>query len=797
MMPKCSKSILIPIKTRTIPPAISAFALNFAPNLLPVRTPAKERTKVVAPIRPTEGRIDTLRKAKVIPTASASMLVAIARTKSSLIFSLYSSVPSSFSFMASNIIFPPMKHKSPKAIQWSKAVMYFSKLLHASQPTKGMTAWNTPKKRDITSPLFIFSFLMESPLHKATAKASMERPIAIKSNSIKVMLELYNKNIYNFNMAFDGSVVACITRELNNTVAGGRIIKISQPEKNQLLLAIKKGGNQCRLFISAEAQLPVIYLTEKNLQSPAQAPAFCMLLRKHLINSRIVSVFQPSLERIINIEIEHFNEMGDLCRKTLAVEMMGKHSNIIFLDGNRIIDSIKHVSALVSSVREVLPGREYFIPFSDDKYDPFAITKPDFFKLFKDSAFPAAKTIYGNITGISPQLSEEILYLSGLDSDIPGKDLDAFDREAVYKQFCLIMDKIKSGSFKPNIVYENGQPFSFVPFEFSIYKDLKKEYYGSISCLLYEYYAKKQALASVRQKTQDLRQVILNLLHKDYKKYDLQLKQIKDTEKKDKYRMYGELLTAYGYNVPPKSTTFATTDYNTGEEITIPLDPALSAIENGKKYFDKYSKMRRTAEALSEIVNRTKDEIEHLESISVSLDMVKNADDIADLKKEMVESGYMKDKSPALKKGRMPKSAKNAGMEKRSVKGSPLHFVSSDGYDIYVGKNNLQNEYISFKLADGNDWWFHAKKIPGSHVIVKTKGGEIPDRTFEEAASLAAHFSKANPKAENPADIKVEIDYIRCRFLKKTPGGKPGFVIYHKNYSLFASADISEIREAD
>ena len=592
-------------------------------------------------------------------------------------------------------------------------------------------------------------------------------------------------------MAFDGTVVACIADELNKRLANARISKVAQPEKDALILTLKNNGAQERLLISANPSLPMIYLTGLNLPSPINAPAFCMLLRKHLTGGRILCVSQPSLERIINIEIEHFDEMGDLCRKTLVVELMGKHSNIIFLDGSKILDSIRHVSALVSSVREVLPGRDYFIPFSAKKLNPFKTGFDEFSKEVFSSNESLSKAIYMHLTGISPQLAEEIAYRAEIDSDRPATSLTEDEKNGVYSAFSKIIEILKNKNFNPVIVYDkNKEPFFYAPFEYKIYEGMHKVHFESISELLYAYYSQKQQYTSIRQKTADIRQIVNALLNKDYKKYDIQLKQLKDTEKRDKYRLYGELITAYGYGVEPKATSMKAEDYNTGEEITIPLDPTLSAIENGKKYFEKYSKLKRTFDSLNEIIPETKSEITHLESISASLDTVKDAADIAELKKELIDSGYIRAKNVQVqgKKGKKP--AKQPGL-----KSSPLHFVSSDGFDMYVGKNNYQNEYISFKLAEGNDWWFHAKKLPGSHVIVKSAGKEVPDTTFEEAASLAAHFSKADGQAGKASEGKVEVDYVQKKFLKKTPGGKPGFVIYHTNYSMSASTDISNIQE--
>ena len=582
-------------------------------------------------------------------------------------------------------------------------------------------------------------------------------------------------------MAFDGSVVACLKEELERKVLDGRILKVAQPEKDELILTIKKEGMQHRLMISVNPSLPLMYLTEKNSASPLKAPAFCMLLRKHLQNGRISTIEQPSLERILHFHIEHFNEMGDLCTSILTIELMGKHSNIIFRDETKILDSIKHVSAFMSSVREVLPGREYFIPFEGEKSDPLSSSEEELKKLFasEPAAKTVAKTLYTSYTGISPVFAEEIAYQAGIDSARPIQSLNQEELHSLWTSFSSSMQKIRDCAFAPNIVYDNEVPTFYGPFHYEIYKGQKTEDYESISALLYDYYAKKKTVTDMRQKTADLRQIVQTLLNKDYKKYDLQLKQLKDTEKKEKYQLYGELITAYGYNVPEGSTSMKAENYHNGEEITIPLDPTLSPIDNGKKYFEKYSKLKRTAEALNEIIVQTKTEIDHLESISASLDTVQDEADAAELKKEMIESGYIKYKGKYNAK-------KEAG---KAIKSSPLHYISSDGFDIYVGKNNYQNEYISFKLADGGDWWFHAKNLPGSHVIVKTNGKELPDKTFEEAASLAAHFSKAEGAP------KVEIDYVQRKHLKKPAGAKPGYVIYHTNYSMSAETDISGIRE--
>lgn len=568
-------------------------------------------------------------------------------------------------------------------------------------------------------------------------------------------------------MAFDGSVVCALTHELNRELKGGGISKISQPEKDELMITVKKDGVSKLLLISVNPSLPIMYLTDEKKEAPLQAPTFCMLLRKHLQGGRITDITQPTLERIIDIHIEHYDEIGDLSSKILTVELMGKHCNIIFREGDKILDSIRHISALVSSVREVLPGREYFIPFTEDKLDPFNASANAFSEKIFTVSEPLSKALYSAVTGISPALAQEICYRAGLDSDLPAADFDENSRKALYEAFCSVTDILKKGEFSPEIVYRNEEPVFYGVFPYKIYQDLRSEAYSSISKLLKDFYGKRQAFTSMRQKSADIRQIVQTLLNKDNKKYDLQLRQIKDTEKREKFKVYGELLTAYGYNVEPKSTSYTCENFYTGEEVTIPLDPSLSAIENGKKYFEKYNKLKRTYEALSEITWKTEEEIEHLETIKVSLDSAESEADLSDIKRELRDSGYIRFREAPGKKG-----------TSKTSKSSPLHFVSSDGFDIYVGKNNYQNEYISFKLAEGGDWWFHAKKIPGSHVIVKSAGREVPDRTFEEAAALSAYFSSAKDSD------KVEVDYTLKKNLKKPAGSKPGFVIYHTNYSM-------------
>lgn len=589
-------------------------------------------------------------------------------------------------------------------------------------------------------------------------------------------------------MAFDGLVISNLVYELNHTILNAKISKIAQPEADELLFTLKGPLGQRRLAISASASLPFLYLTEQQKPSPLTAPNFCMVLRKHIANGRITRIYQPHMERIIFFDIEHLDELGDLCTKTLAVELMGKHSNIIFCHNNgRIIDSIKHVSSMMSSLREVLPGRDYCIPATQgEKSDPLEVTEETFMEAVMKKPLSLSKAIYTSFTGISPVIANEICYRASVDADMAVSSLNADARKHLYNHFFWLMEDIKNHNYRPNIITKGSEPveFSCVPLweylnHFSapvcgehtargeIYTMTE---YDSISEVLERYYAAKNVYTRIRQKSADLRRIVTTALERSRKKYQLQEKQLQDTEKRDKYKVYGELIHTYGYGLAEGATQLEALNYYTNEKIVIPLDPALDAKANAQKYFDKYNKLKRTHEALTDLIAETERETAHLESIAASLDIAQTEDDLVEIKEELMEFGYIKRKHTA---------------KRAKVKSKPFHYLSSDGYHMYVGKNNYQNDALTFQFATGNDWWFHAKGIPGSHVIVKSNNEELPDRTFEEAARLAAYYSKGR---END---KIEVDYLQKKNVKKPGGGAPGFVVYYTNYSMSIQPDIS------
>lgn len=580
-------------------------------------------------------------------------------------------------------------------------------------------------------------------------------------------------------MAFDGFVMSNLARELETCLVGGRINKIYQPEKDEIHLLIKNQKRNWRLLLSASASLPLIYLTEKSKSNPMTAPNFCMLLRKYIQNGKILKIEQPGMERILILHIEHTDEMGDLCTKQLIVELMGKHSNIIFASSdNKIIDSIKHISCQVSSVREVLPGRDYVLPPGQNKISLISMTQEDFYSRVFSSALSLEKMLYTSFQGVSPVMARELCYRAGIDSKSSASALSEQEQAALYEAACTASRQVSEGDFTPTIVFYEKAPLEFSSLPLTMYEGFETTTHSSISEVLEEYYSQKEMLTRIRQKSSDLRHILTTALERTQKKYALQMRQLSDTEKREKYKIYGEMLHTYGYGLEPGAKELTCINYYNNEEIKIPLTPNLDPMENAKQFFARYSKLKRTYEALTELTVETKDQLLHLESILTALDIATQEADLADIKEELIEYGYMKRKGG--KRGKKGKGEKS----------TPLHYISSDGYHIYVGKNNYQNEELTFKFASGKDMWFHAKGMAGSHVIVRTEGAEeLPDTTYEEAGRLAAYYSKGRQAP------KVEIDYTQKRNLKKPPASRPGFVIYHTNYSLLIEPDISKIQE--
>ncbi len=581
-------------------------------------------------------------------------------------------------------------------------------------------------------------------------------------------------------MAFDGIMINSILCELRKKTVGGRIDKVYQPESDEIILGIRGFGVNHKLLMTANPSHPRLHLTEKNRENPSEPPLFCMVLRKHLQGGKIIEITQPSFDRIVNIKAETLNEMGDKVIKTLILEIMGRHSNLILTDeNNNILECIRHVSFDKSSVRQVLPGKTYVLPPSQGKRDTLLLDRNNFDDVLEekrnDKAFAA---IYKGYTGISPVIADEICFNADVACDKPAAMLDDTERERLFNSFASVVAKIQKAEYEPRIVYSDGRTTDFTPFALNKFKGLEEEIFNTPSEATEKFYSARDAVYRINQKTADLRHIISRNIERCVKKRDIWQKELKEVEAREYLRLCGELLTANIYSVKQGMTTVRLVNFYSEEqeETEIALDGALTPAENAQRYFSRYAKAKRTFAALEEQTAANDAELDYLESILAAVANCENEQDIKEIRRELREQGYLKKEAP--KKG------------KQTVKKSrPMHFLSSDGFDIYVGKNNIQNDELTLKTARGSDIWLHTKNIPGSHVIVVSGGKEIPDSTLTEAALLSAFYSKARGSS------LVPVDYTQKRNVHKPNGARPGFVIYDTNKTAYITPTEDAIKK--
>ncbi len=578
-------------------------------------------------------------------------------------------------------------------------------------------------------------------------------------------------------MALDGFTLSNIIYELKSNIIGGRVDKVYQPEKDEIILQIRNKGNAYKLLLTANASSPRLHFTSIQKENPINAPLFCMVLRKHLSSGKIIDITQPKFERIVNIQVESINELGDYSVKTLIFEIMGKHSNIILIDDkNNILESIKHISFDKSSVREVLPSRSYSLPPSQNKKNPLETNFKEFMDIIKNSMpTKAQQIIYKSYNGISPILASEICINANVDPSINTEELLDNQIEDLYKSLDKIIKLNLQEKFNPQIIYnENDTVLDFTVFDFTMFNNLEKKYFSSISELLEFFYKSKDLTYRLNQKSQDLKKLISQNIERCAKKKEIQQKTLKDIENRDNLKLYGELITSNIYAIKKGMTKVTLNNFYSEnfEEVEIRLDPNLTPAENAQKYFKKYNKEKRTFIALQEQIKQNNEELLYLESILNSVQTCSDEYDIKEIRAELAEQGFLK----------RQKNNKN-NKQKSNKKAKPLHFISSDGFHIYVGKNNTQNDELTLRFAKSLDMWFHTKDIAGSHVIVVSEGKEIPNSTLNEAANLAAYYSKATNSS------LVPVDYTLKKFIKKPNGAKPGMVIYETNKTAYITPD--------
>ena len=588
-------------------------------------------------------------------------------------------------------------------------------------------------------------------------------------------------------MAFDGTTLASVVHELSETIIGGRVDKISQPEPDEIILNIRGGGMNHKLLITANSSAPRIGFTKQSKISPLKAPMFCMVLRKHLSGGRIIEVSQPDFERIVEIHIDAMDEMGDRGIKILLVEIMGKHSNIMILDNNRrVLDAIKHISPAVSSVRPILPGAIYSRP--PGKVNPLAVSDlrefiGDLTKETNETEKPKSspevqKVLYQRYSGISPVLASEICIRAQVSPDLLAEELPEGDFQRLYDSFSDVMAQVSNGHFSHNIYYDaTDKAVDLAVLPMGIYEIHRAEPYESPSAMLETFYTRRDEAYRISQKTVDLRKLITTHLERCRKKSFMFEKTLNEIENRDDLRIKGELLTAYLHMVAPGVETFTADNYYDNSKMEIPIDPQLTPSENAQRYYKKYNKQKRTFDALQGQISSNDEDIMYLTSVLVAMETITDEADISEIRAELAEQGFAKAKH---------RDSKN---KKASPKAKPLKFTSSDGFDMYVGKNNTQNDYLTLRFANSSDIWMHTKDIAGSHVIIATAGKTPPESTILEAANLAAFHSRARNSSQVP------VDYAEKKHVRKPSGAKPGFVIYDHHKTLYVTPTEPKIME--
>jgi len=558
-------------------------------------------------------------------------------------------------------------------------------------------------------------------------------------------------------MSFDGLYTRAVTKELQQNLLSGRITKIHQPFKNELVFVIRANGKNHKLLISAHPSYSRIQLTEQEYSNPDTPPMFCMLLRKHLEGYIVENIEQVGLDRIIIFTIKGRNEIGDLSYKKLMVEIMGRHSNIILVDSERnmILDSIKHIPMAQNSYRTILPGAPYVLPPQQNKLNPLAATPSDIIKAIDFNAGKIDNQLVQAFSGLSPLITKEILFRAKLTT-----------KEALTNAFLELMEQIKNDEFSFNN-YEKGNKEYFSYTSLTHLQEDAQVFSNSKEQLDRFYYGKADR-DRIKQIASDVERLVINEKEKLTKKLVKLQKELTDSQKAKTYQLYGELLTANMYQIQRGMKEISVVNYydEEGSMVTITLDPQKTANENAQKYFSKYQKAKTAQTIIAEQMNIAQEELSYFELL---LQQIENAkvSDMEEIREELIEQGYLK--------------ARTKKNKKQTAKIVVEQYVSSDGTTILVGKNNKQNDYLTNKVAARDDIWLHTKDIPGSHVVIRSQTPS--EETILEAATIAAYYSKAKLSSSVP------VDYTAVRYVKKPSGAKPGFVIYDNQKTVYVTPD--------
>ncbi|MDU3009741.1 MAG: NFACT RNA binding domain-containing protein [Peptoniphilus harei] len=561
-------------------------------------------------------------------------------------------------------------------------------------------------------------------------------------------------------MSLDGTVVKNLVYEINNRIKEGRIDKIYQ-NKNDLLINIRARGQKEKLFISISGS-PRIYFSDENFETLQNPPAFCMLLRKHLENNQILEVSQYKMDRIIKIMVKSLDELGEYSKKSLIIELMGKHSNVILIDedNKKIIDSLKRINFNLSSVREILPGLIYNEEDISQGLNPCELNSLS--EIIKNSEKNVnLKSLFlKEFTGISPQMCRELEYRTNIDFKKNVSSLNESEINDLEENFLEIFKNIRENKFEPIKIYRDGLFKDFYSIDLNELGEDEKVKVKSISSLLEEYYNSKFLRDSLGSKSKELKKSITKHIDKIKRKLSNQANELNTALNREKFKIYADLISSNFYKIEKGANSVTVENfYNEMEEIKIPLDPTLDGPSNASKYYKKYSKLKNAAIFLTEQIEIGKSEISYLESILLNIDLVESPDEIDDIYEELEKEGYLKKKKKKIKK-------------KKDSEENYIKIKTEDGFDIFVGKNNRQNDYLTHKKAKKNDLWFHVKDAPGSHVILKNDNRDFTNNALLTAAKVAAKYSSLS-KSQN-----IPVDYTFKANVKRHPANKPGLVNY-------------------
>lgn len=584
-------------------------------------------------------------------------------------------------------------------------------------------------------------------------------------------------------MPLDAVCLRAVVTELDEKVRGGRVDKVYQPDRDEIVLSIRGTRGALRLMITAEPSAPRMHLIDANRENPAAPPMFCMLMRKYVQGAKIVSIHQPELERVAVIDLDTTDEMGVPVRRQLVCELMGKYSNIILKgDDGRIIDAIRRVDGDISGKRQVLPGLFYRMPPAQEgKDDPLTLTGAELVaRLSGDEEKKLDKWLLGGLCGMSPLLCRELAYRAVGETGRPAGSLTPDERKKLAEVFDEFVQGVQAGAFHPMLLTRREdhavQDFSFLPIrQYEGLMELTEM--DSFSALLAAFYEKKGQAERMRRRAMDMIRTVTAARDRLARKLGAQREELEQTQNRDEYKRMGELIAANFYQLEKGMTRAKVIDYfdETCPEIEIELDIRLTPQQNAQKYFKLYNKAKTAEEMLTAQIAEGEAELSYLESVLQSIDEAENERDLAQLREELVQTGVLSHKQTKNKRQQKPAAS------------VPFEYRTSDGFSVWAGKNNLQNDLLSMKTAYKSDIWFHTQKIHGSHVILVVDGRQPTDTALTEAAMIAAYHSKAKHSS------LVPVDYTEVRNLKKPNGAKPGFVIYHVYQTAYVTPDEAKI----